>query len=667
MKDLKEKRGMSLQKKLICFLLPIIIFFNFITFFLTMSQTKKLLKSDASELMLATSDSVSYKVSTDLQGTIGILENTRTSIENSCTTTEEVREYLFSVADAYLDRIPAGIYCGMTDGTYLDKCWEPDADWVMTERPWYQEGLVSDELTFGEMYMDANTQEYIISAYCNLKDKSGNVIGVLCADVQLGGVDEILRSTSLYNDGYVYAIDETTGIIMSNQKEEDKNGAVISELTDSLDTKVYEMMQNDKFGEIELFDGKYILLNTIENTNFVTVCIVDQKDVENDMKDMQLGAIATNVIGWIFISVTIIIILHILLAPIKSITDLMDRMYALDLTQRASNRSKDELGVMANKMNLFVDSLSDVIGKVKDTVSMVDDGADTNANNARELSDLAEKQNDSIEQLKEAMYEIAKAIEHIADGASELTTEIGSTSQAAITVSNMIGQTIKHVENGHTEMVNLTNTMSGISQYSEELQQSVINLKDSLDGINILVSAVNDIAGQTNLLSLNASIEAARAGESGRGFAVVAEEIRSLATHCAESVEDITAATSQMNQLMETVMQATEGTIASIQNGNAEVERSNAAFGEIEQNTQEMENAVESVKTAMGNLEGVATDMAASTEEQSASTTNVLEHCEQILVFSQQFNEEGQLMADASRHLRELSEQLGETVEQFTI
>jgi methyl-accepting chemotaxis protein len=667
MKTLKENKGMSLRKKLICFLLPIIIFFNFITFFLTMSQTKKLLKADASELMLATSDSVSYQVSADLQGTIGILENTKTSIENSCTTTEEVKTYLFSVADAYPDRIPAGIYCGMTDGTYLDKCWEPDADWVMTERPWYQEGLVSDELTFGEMYMDANTQDYIISAYCNLKDKSGKVIGVLCADVQLDKVDEILRNTSLYENGYVYAIDETTGIIMSNQKEEDKNGAVISELTDSTDRKVYEMIQNEQFDEIELFDGKYILLNTINNTNFITVCIVDQKDVESDMKDMQWGAMLTNVIGWIFICVTIIIILNILLAPLKSMTALIDRMYALDLTQRAKQTSKDEFGVMSGKMNLFADSLSDVIGKVKDTVSMVDAGADTNADNASELSQLAEEQNSSIEQLKEAMYEIAKAIEHIADGASELTSEIGSTSQAAGTVSNMIGQTIQHVENGHAEMVNLTNTMSGISQYSEELQQSVNDLKDSLDGIAVLVNAVNDIAGQTNLLSLNASIEAARAGESGRGFAVVAEEIRSLATHCAETVEDITKATSQMNQMMENVMQATEGTITSIHNGNDEVERSNTAFGQIEQNTHEMESAVESVKTAMANLEGVATDMAASTEEQSASTTNVLEHCERILAFSQQFNEEGQQMADSSRHLRELSEQLGETVAQFTI
>jgi methyl-accepting chemotaxis protein len=318
-------------------------------------------------------------------------------------------------------------------------------------------------------------------------------------------------------------------------------------------------------------------------------------------------------------------------------------------------------------MNMFADSLSDVIGKVKDAVSMVDAGADSNADNAGALSQLAENQNTSIEKLKETMSEIAQAIEHIAEGATELTTEVASTNQETVTVSDMIEQTMHEVENGHAEMVNLTNTMSGISQYSEQLQQSVNNLKESLSGIGVLVSTVNDIAGQTNLLSLNASIEAARAGESGRGFAVVAEEIRTLATHCAESVDNITKATDNMNHMMENVMRATEGTIASINEGNDEVESSNAMFGQIEHNTQEMEAAVEKVKTAMGNLDGIATDMAASTQEQSACTTNVLEHCEQILVFSKKFSEEGQQMADESHHLRELSEQLGETVAQFKV
>jgi methyl-accepting chemotaxis protein len=342
-------------------------------------------------------------------------------------------------------------------------------------------------------------------------------------------------------------------------------------------------------------------------------------------------------------------------------------MYELDLTKRSDNKSKDEFGVMSGKMNQFADNLSGVIRNVKDTVSRVDSKADSNAGTATELSALAETQNRSIEELKETMDGISDAIEMIAEGAGKLTAEISNTNQAASSVGDMIEQTIQYVDDGHSEMANLTNTMSGISTHSEELQQSVLNLKKSLDGINELVNVVNDIASQTNLLSLNASIEAARAGEAGRGFAVVAEQVRALAESCGEAVDNITATTAGMNRMMEVVLATTEQTREKISDGNQEVERSNNAFNRIEKNISEMEMAIQSVSQAVKHIDDIATDMAAGTEEQSASTLSVLDHCEQIVEISRQFSEEGQEMADSSNELRTLSGELGATVAKFRI
>jgi methyl-accepting chemotaxis protein len=322
---------------------------------------------------------------------------------------------------------------------------------------------------------------------------------------------------------------------------------------------------------------------------------------------------------------------------------------------------------MSGKMNQFADNLSGVIQNVKDAVSRVDSKADSNAGTATELSELAETQNRSIEELKVTMDGISEAIEMIADGAGNLTAEISNTNQAANSVGDMIEQTIQYVGDGHSEMANLTQTMSGISSFSEELQQSVVNLKESLDGINALVNVVNDIASQTNLLSLNASIEAARAGVAGQGFAVVAEEIRSLAESCAEAVDNITATTTGMNRMMEVVLDTTEQTRNSISEGNKEVDRSNTAFNRIEQNISEMEKAIQSVRQAVEHINDIATDMAAGTEEQSASTISVLNHCEQIVEISRQFSGEGQEMADSSNELKELSEELGATVAKFKI
>jgi methyl-accepting chemotaxis protein len=662
----KQQTGkFSLRRKLICVLLPVIILCNILTFFITMRQTKQLLRQDAENLMNATQASVGNQVSANLMETFGILKNVRISIENSCANSEEIKEYLFSVADQYPDIIPAGIYCGLTDGTYLDKVWTPDDDWVMEERPWYQDGLNADELTFGEMYMDANTNEYIISAFCNLKDQSGNVIGVLCADVQLEGVDEILRSAKLYQEGYVYAVDTGTGIIMSNTADESQNGQVLEELSDTLSKKIAELVSAKEYGKVVLCDGKYLSVQAIPDTNFVTVCVVEQDDVESDMQSLQNTTLATNVVGWLLICFVIFVILWFLLKPVASITGLIDQLHGLDLTSRTSMHTRDEFGVMSGKMNQFADTLAGVVRQVKEAVTRVSGKADTNSETSFQLSQLAEEQNQSIETLKMTMSEMSSAISMIANGATELTLDIKNTNQAASHAEEMVSDTIHYVEDGRDDMGKMTEAMDGISMLSADLQSSVDNLKDGLQGINDMVSVISDIAGQTNLLSLNASIEAARAGEQGKGFAVVADEIRKLADDCSQSVVDIISTTKHMDTLMEAVIAATNGSIEKIRVSNAVVAHTNETFTKIQNRIHEMNDAIHTVNTSVDNIEGVATDMAAGTQEQSASMDNVLEHCEQILEIAQQFSAEGQAIEESSRELKELSEQLFGTVAQF--
>lgn len=658
-------KRISLRQKLLFVIVPIIILCYVITYVVTMRQTRSLLKQDAEEIMENASTSVNYQVSNDLMQTYGILENVRASIQNFCHSTDEIREYLFSVADQYPDRIPAGIYCGLTDGSYLDKVWTPDEDWVMEERPWYQDGLHSDDITFGEMYLDANTGEYIISVYCNLKNSGGEVIGVLCADVQLDQMDRILRETKLYQKGYVYAVDTVAGIVMSNSADEKQNGQILSELSDRLNQRIASLLKSEAYGKTEQFEGKYILLNPIVDTNFVTVCVVDKKDVESDMKALQTGTLTTNFIGLLLICAAIYIILWILLRPVHTITALIDQMHALDLTGHADTKTQDEFGVMSGKMNQFVDNLSDVVGKVKHTVEDVDLKADANASMADSMNRLAEKQNQSIEMLQATMSEISQAISQIADGAGNLNQDIQETNQASADAENIVKNTMQYIQNGRSEMKKMNQTMEDITDLSAGLQKSVIDLQGGLSGINDMVSVINDIADQTNLLSLNASIEAARAGESGKGFAVVAEEIRQLSEDCAAAVVDIIAKTGDMNQMMETVQEMSEGNMAQIENGNQVVENTNASFQEIQDSIAEIEQAIHHVNHSVVMIEAVTTDMAASTQEQTASTENVLNHCEQILEIARQFHTQGQEMAESSQELRELSDHLDQTITRF--
>lgn len=657
----------SLRKKLILAMLPVVILSYLVTFLVTLSNTNNILQENASEQMRMVTSAVDSEMSAEINHVLGIMENVQTSVEKACDTPEEIKDYIYSVADAYADIIPAGIYCGLTDGTYIDKLWTPDADWVMEERPWYQDGLLCDEVTFGEMYLDANTNQYIISAFANIKDTSGEVIGVICADIAMDGLEEILVNSKVFEDGYIYAVDKVTGMVMGNGKETEKNGLLIQDLTDEASQQIVSLMEAETYNTVVSYDDRYYCLSEVEGSNYVTVCCAMKSDVEADLQGVKRSSILTSLLGVIILSVAIFIALTILLNPVTGIMNVIEKMQNLDLTERARSGSKDEFGAMANSMNTFADNLHGMMGDMKNAITKIDEKSDVNANVAGKMHSMAEQQNDSLSKLMATMADLSVAINDIADSTTTLAERVVDTNEATTLVEGKVDESLHFVNKGREEMTKMTVTMSQISDISESLQQAVLAVEQGLKGINVMVNVINDIADQTSLLSLNASIEAARAGEQGRGFAVVAEEIRLLADDCANSVVDIVKTTRDMDELVKTVVEKTTDSLNMIQDGNNVVVRTNDTFQKINNIIVEINDAINHIGDSIGDIERVATDMAASTQEQSANTESVLEDCEQAMGISEHFNAEAEEMANAGQQLKELADELTAMVEQFKV
>ncbi len=662
----KNRAKISLQSKMTLVMLPVVLLVFTLTFVFTYFNTKEILDENASQQMTLLVSSVNNEMSAELGNVVGVMENVKTSMERSCETNEELQEYLFSIADAYTDVIPAGIYCGLTNGTYLDKMWTPDEDWVMEERPWYVDGLEKEEVSFGEMYLDANTNQNIISIYTNLK-REGEVIGVLCADVQLDSLESILKNKKIFEEGYIYAIDKTSGFIFGNTKNTKENGQLVTDLTDEQNKAITQMIKDKKFNAVQLCGSEYICVSEVPNTNFVTVCRVDKSDVESQLYGMEMYSISITLAGIILLCAVIFITLRHYLNPIKKILAMIVRMNALDLTERAKVNKSDELGVMAGSMNNLADNLQGVMGDMKEAVDKVDGKADINANTASQLSVLAEKQNQSVETLMGIMEKVSVTIADLAKGANKLTNSVEDTNVATDVVKDKVQESVQYIRSGNDEMDKMTDTMTEISQLSADLQKAVNNVHEGLRGINDMVQVINDIADQTSLLSLNASIEAARAGEAGKGFAVVASEIRTLADNCANSVVDIVNTTQKMDALVETVIDKTTASIDKIKDGNEAVERTNATFHKINSVISEINDAIGSVSKSIAGVEDVAADMVANAQEQSAGAESVLTACDGVREVAEQFTSEGILMAQSGKELKELSYGLADMVDKFKV
>ena len=250
--------------------------------------------------------------------------------------------------------------------------------------------------------------------------------------------------------------------------------------------------------------------------------------------------IAIGIIGIAISALNVSLLVAQVTRPIKHL-NLNLKTDIFNLTKSFTGSTRDETGTMMDSLNRF-------IGEIERSISHAKSIAADNLSAANRLDTISAE----VKSRADQGYAIGQNASQKAS--SVQSTVDHSVSNLSLTLENMT-HSMHQLHKGREELSTLLSTLSHNAQLEEELETKLTQLSTDASQVKAVLSVINDIADQTNLLALNAAIEAARAGEHGRGFAVVADEVRKLAEKTQHSLVEINAT---INIIVQSINDSTE-------------------------------------------------------------------------------------------------------------
>lgn len=441
-----------------------------------------------------------------------------------------------------------------------DPAWTKPADWDPRRRSWYTLAKQHGRTSITEPYADAGTGEILISVAAPMHT-NGSFVGASFFDVSLTGLAQTINSFKLMDAGYAFMVAANGNTI--THPDADLNGK-------SIDSYIPGARISEGRQHVEI-DGKHyeLFLRKVDSMPWFIGVLLNEETMLSMVDELNLGSLIIALVSLFIGVIALTLTLKRLMRPIYTLEHALHDIAAGDgdLTRQLDTHCEPEFAALATHFNTFTQRLRRLIGEVISASEQINLATHKSADSAQASSKDMNRQLDELEMLAAAMNEMAASASQVAGNAHQAAEAVASAENS--------------VAEGGLSLQQTTDSISHLSAHVDQAVEVVRTLESASDNIESILSVINDIADQTNLLALNAAIEAARAGEQGRGFAVVADEVRTLAHRTTESTKEIRQMIEQLQSGTRSAVETMTSSKEVVHNAVERGERLAASFTDI--------------------------------------------------------------------------------------